>query len=336
LLKLRDFQELGHKIVFIIGDFTGVIGDTSDKDSERPMLSEKVIKQNMKEYAKQAGKIIDLKKCEVHYNSTWLKKLGFAEIGKQADAFSVHDFISRDVIKRRLDEGKRVSLREVLYPLMQGYDSVAVKADVEVGGTDQRFNLLAGRVLQEQSGKAPQDIIMGPLVAGTDGRKMSSSYGNTITVTEKPSDMFGKVMSIQDSLIIDYFTLMTRVPMKTVKTYEEEMIKGSNPRDYKMKLAHEIVRFYHSQHDADAAQEGFVSTFAKKQVPTDIHSLSPKAKDIVSVLKEAGFVTSSSEARRDIDGGGVRINNEKVQGYDTTVKKGDIVQKGKRFFVKIT
>lgn len=335
LLKLRDFQEAGHQIVFIIGDFTGVIGDTSDKDSERPMLAEKTLKENMTSYAQQAGKILDLDTCEVRYNSEWLKKLDYAEIGKQADAFSVHEFIARDVIKRRLDEGKRVSLREVLYPLMQGYDSVAVESDVELGGTDQRFNLLAGRALQEQYGQEPQSIMMGPLVAGTDGRKMSSSYGNTISLTETPNDMFGKVMSIHDDLIIEYFTLMTRVPMEDVEQYKKDIDGGANPRDYKMKLGFELVRFYHSEKDAEAAQENFVSTFSKKQVPDDMLELTPSAKDIVSVLKEAGFCKSSSDARHAIEGNGVSINGEKVSSHEAEVTPGDVVQKGKRFFVKI-
>jgi len=335
LLKLRDFQDLGHNIIFLVGDFTGVIGDTSDKDSERPMLTEEVIQKNMTEYAAQAGKIIDLGKCEVVYNSEWLGKLTYAEICTQANAFSVAEFIARDNIKRRLDAGKRVSLREMLYPLMQGYDSVAVKADVELGGTDQRFNLLAGRTLQEQAGQEPQAIVMGPLVAGTDGRKMSSSYGNTINVTEAPNDMFGKVMSISDELIITYFTLMTRVPLDVVAAYEKELAAGANPRDYKMKLGFELVRFYHSEADAEAAQQHFIDTFANKQTPTNIPELTPTAYDITTVLKEAGFAQSSSEVRRAVDGGGVKVNDEKVTSHDQAVQAGDVVQKGKRFFVKI-
>ncbi|HLD27626.1 MAG TPA: tyrosine--tRNA ligase, partial [Patescibacteria group bacterium] len=212
LLKLKDFQELGHQIIFIVGDFTGVIGDTSDKDSERPMLSPALIKQNMKDYVRQAGKIINLKKCEIKYNSQWLKKLTYDKTGEQADQFSLAEFMARENIKKRLDEGRRVSLREVLYPLMQGYDSVAIRADVELGGTDQRFNLLAGRRLQEYFGQKPQNILMTPLMEGTDGRKMSSSWGNTIDLTDEPAEMFGKVMSITDDLIIKYFTLATRAP----------------------------------------------------------------------------------------------------------------------------
>ncbi len=335
LLKMRDFQELGHQLVFIVGDFTGIIGDTSDKDSERPMLETDQVKKNMKSYVEQAGKVIDITKAEVHYNSTWLGKLSYAELGEQANQFSIAEFIARDNIRRRLDAGTRVSLREVLYPLMQGYDSVAVKADVELGGTDQRFNLLAGRTLQEKYKQEPQDIIMNPLVAGTDGRKMSSSWGNTVNLTDAPNEMFGKIMSIPDELIIPYFTYMTRVPMELVSEYTKEMKKGGNPRDYKVKLGIELVRFYHGEKEAQKAEEYFISTFAKKEIPTEITELRPSKYDIVTVLMEAGFATGTSDARRNIQGGGVKINDKKVTSYEEVCNPGDVVQKGKRFFVKI-
>lgn len=335
LLKLRDFQELGHQVVFIVGDFTGVIGDTSDKDSERPMLQQEMIKENMKSYVEQAGKIIDLSKAEIHYNSEWLEKLTYRELGEQADQFSVAEFIARDNIRRRLDAGTRVSLREMLYPLMQGYDSVAIKADVELGGTDQRFNLLAGRALQPHYKQEAQNIVMGPLLEGTDGRKMSSSWGNTITLTAEPNDMYGKIMSIQDELIIKYFTLTTRVSMEAIKGYEDELKNGANPRDYKMKLASELIKFYHSEKAANEAQEYFISTFSKKEIPDEIPELKPSAYDIITVLVEAKFVKSKSEARQVIQQGGVKVNEEKVEDIAFEVKKGDVVQKGSRFFVKI-
>ncbi len=335
LLKMRDFQELGHQLVFIVGDFTGIIGDTSDKDSERPMLQREQVKKNMKSYVEQAGKIIDIKKAEVQYNSKWLSKIDYNELGEQANAFSLAEFIARDNIRRRLDAGTRVSLREVLYPLMQGYDSVAVKADVELGGTDQRFNLLAGRTLQASYKQEPQDIIMNPLVAGTDGRKMSSSWGNTVNITDEPNEMFGKIMSIPDDLIIPYFTYMTRVPMETVIGFTQEMKKGGNPRDFKVKLGIELVRFYHGQKEATKAEEYFIATFAKKEIPTDIEELKPTAYDIITVLKDAKFATSTSDARRTIEGGGVKVNDKKVTSYEEVCSPGDIIQKGKRFFVKI-
>lgn len=335
LLKLKDFQDLGHKIVLIIGDFTGVIGDTSDKESERPMLARKIVEENMRNYVEQAGKILDIKKCEVRYNSEWLGKLTYGEIGEQADLFSVAEFITRENIKRRLNEGKRVSLRETLYPLMQGYDSVAIKCDVEIGGTDQRFNLLAGRKMQEKYGQDPQDIITNPLMEGTDGRKMSSSWGNTINLTEKPNEMFGKIMSIKDDLIIKYFTLATRVPMKDIKQYEKEIKMGANPRDFKMKLAFEMVRSYHDEEAAKESWDYFLKTFSHKITPSNIALLRVRDHNIISVLIESGAVTSKAEARRLIEQGGVKINEKPVKGFEKKVKSGDVVQKGKRFFVKI-
>jgi tyrosyl-tRNA synthetase len=335
LLKLRDFQELGHKIVLIIGDFTGVVGDTSDKDSERPMLEQKIIKQNMKNYVSQAGKLIDINKCEVRYNSEWLGKLDYAEIGAQADLFSVAEFITRENIKRRLNLGKRVSLREMIYPLMQGYDSVAIRADVEIGGTDQRFNLLAGRKMQPFYKQAPQNIITGPLVEGTDGRKMSSSWGNTINLNEKPNEMFGKVMSIRDELIIRYFTLVTRVPMKEVKKYEKEIRAGGNPRDYKLKLAYELVRFYHSEKAAKKAQEYFINIFSKKNIPSKSVTIKANVLVLHVALLKAKIITSKNELTRLVKQGGVKINNKKISDPNIKVKRGDLIQKGKRHFVKI-
>jgi tyrosyl-tRNA synthetase len=299
------------------------------------MLQQEMIKENMKSYVEQAGKIIDLSKAEIHYNSEWLEKLTYREIGEQADQFSVAEFIARDNIRRRLDAGTRVSLREMLYPLMQGYDSVAIKADVELGGTDQRFNLLAGRALQPHYKQEAQNIVMGPLLEGADGRKMSSSWGNTITLTAEPNDMYGKIMSIQDELIIKYFTLTTRVSMETIKGYEDELKNGANPRDYKMKLASELVKFYHSEKAAEVAQNYFISTFSKKEIPDEIPELKPSAYDIITVLVEAKFVKSKSEAREVIKQKGVKVNEEKVEDIAFEVKKGDVVQKGSRFFVKI-
>ncbi|KKQ40842.1 MAG: Tyrosine-tRNA ligase [Candidatus Magasanikbacteria bacterium GW2011_GWA2_37_8] len=335
LLKLRDFQELGHQVVFIIGDFTGVIGDTSDKDSERPMLEKKMVQENMKNYVKQAGKILDMKKCEVHFNSEWLKKLGYNEICDQADQFSLAEFSARENIRRRLDAGTRVSLRELMYPLMQGYDSVAIKADVELGGTDQRFNLLAGRTLQSHYGQEPQDIVMGPLLEGTDGRKMSSSWGNTINLMAEPNDMFGKVMSIGDELIVKYFNLATRVPMDEVKKYESELKSGANPRDLKVRLAFEIVKMYYSEKEAQEAEGYFIATFSNKQTPDEVPEIKPSVYDIITVLVEAKICASKGDARRQIEQGGVKVNETKVDDFNFVIKSGDVVQKGSRFFVKV-
>lgn len=335
LLKLRDFQNLGHKVVLIIGDFTGVIGDTSDKESERPMLSDKVVRENLKTYIKQASKILDIDKAEICFNSKWLNELGYSEIGRQADVFSLNEFISRENIKIRLDAGKRISLRELLYPLMQGYDSVRVEADVEIGGTDQRFNLLTGRDLQRFYGQEPQDIITNSLIEGSDGRKMSSSLGNTINLLDKPNDMFGKVMSLEDELIIKYFTLLTRVDMSLIQNYESDLKKGVNPRDIKLKLAFVIVKMYHSEVAAHDAQNYFINTFTDKKIPEDLPQFKPSSYEIVSVLVESNLVSSKSEARRILKQNGIKINGEVIREEDYIVSNGSVLQKGKINFLKI-
>lgn len=340
LLKLRDFQELGHQIVLIVGDFTGQIGDTSDKESERPMLSEDVIKQNMQSYADQAGKVLDMSKTEVRYNSEWLAGLGFGEIGRMADAFSLAEFSARENIKKRLDAGKRVSLREMMYPLMQGYDSVAVKADVELGGTDQRFNLLAGRHLQPLYKQAPQDILTTNLILGTDGRKMSSSWGNTINLTDAPNDMFGKTMSIPDELIIDYLVHCTRVPMAEVAAWESQLKDGANPRDAKVFLAKALVSMYHGGEAGADAESYFVNTFSKGEIPTDIpEHAAEKGQALVDFLVAAGVAESKSDARRKIEQGGVSMNNEKITdpaALMSEVHAGQVLKVGKKDFVKVS
>lgn len=335
LLKLRDFQELGHKIILIIGDFTGLIGDTSDKDSERPMLSEETVRENLKTYIKQAAKIIDVDSTEIRHNSEWLGKLGYMDIGCQADVFSLNEFISRENISRRLNEGKRVSLRELLYPLMQGYDSVEVRSDVEIGGTDQRFNLLAGRDVQRLYGQEPQDILTNPLIEGLDGRKMSSSFGNSINLFDTSNNMFGKIMSLKDDLIIKYFILLTRVEMKTIDEYKTHLKDGTNPRDIKMKLALEIVRMYHSKEDADDARDYFIKTFTQKEIPSDMPQFKPAAYNIILILVESKLVSSKSEARRILDYGGVKIDGKVVKEMNYVVLSGSVLQKGKIKFLKI-
>jgi len=334
LLKLRDFQNLGHKVVLIIGDFTGIIGDTSDKESERPMLDSKVIKENMKTYIKQAGKILDIHKCEIKYNSQWLKKLGFVEIGRMADKFGLHEFESRENVSKRLKEGKRVSLRELLYPLMQGYDSVAVKADVELGGTDQRFNLLAGRTLQEYYGQDPQDIMTNPLIEGTDGRKMSSSWGNTINLTDSAEDMFGKTMSIPDNLIEKYFMLTTRVPLEEI----EEIKKMSNPRDQKARLAFEIVRMYYGDAQAQKAQEEFNKTFRDKKPEFLEVTVDEIQIPYTEILTRFGGIDSASEAKRLISAGAVDINGIVDKEWKKMIdinENGVELKIGKRTFIRI-
>ncbi len=335
LLKLQDFQQAGHQIVFIIGDFTGIIGDTSDKESERPMLSEEVIAENLKNYIAQASKIIDIDKAEIYHNSEWLGELRYQDIGRQADAFSLNEFSSRENIKKRLDEGKRVSLRELLYPLMQGYDSVQVKADVEIGGTDQRFNLLAGRDLQRLYGQEPQDIITNPLIEGLDGRKMSSSFGNTVNLFDAPNDMFGKIMSLKDEFIIKYFTLLTRVNLEAVADYEKQLVNGANPRDIKLTLAKEIVKMYHSEKEAQEAEAYFIKTISHKELPEEMSEFTPTKRDVVSILVDSGLVKSKTEARRVLEQGGVKINGEVVNDSALIVVSASVLQKGKFSFLKV-
>ncbi len=339
LLKLRDFQNLGHQVVLIIGDFTGIIGDTSDKDSERPMLDQKTIKENLKTYVKQAGKILDMRKCEVHYNSKWLKKLGFAEIGELADSFSVHEMIMRENIKVRLDADKRVSFRELLYPIMQGYDSVAVKADVELGGTDQRFNLLAGRQIQRQHGQEPQDVMTNPLVEGLDGRKMSSSWGNTINLMDSASEMFGKTMSLKDEFIIKYCELVTRMPLEQI-----EQIKAvANPKDQKVLLAKEIVRMYHGEKEAERVAEEFNTVFSKGELPADIEVFETKKESypVLDLLCDMGLAASKSEAKRLIEQGGIVTivdgAETKITDWKQELSLSDsmIIRRGSRQFKKI-
>jgi tyrosyl-tRNA synthetase len=341
LLKLRDFQELGHKIVFIVGDFTGVIGDTSDKESERPMLSRDIIEENKKSYFAQVGKIIDLSKTELRYNSEWLGKLTYSEIGEHADQFSVAEFIARENIKKRMDAGKRVSLREVLYPLMQGYDSVVINASVEIGGVDQRFNLLAGRSLQSHYNQKPQSILTNPLIPGLDGRKMSSSWGNTINLNDEAEDMYGKVMSLNDELVVTYFELCTRIPLSEVEEIKQNLLKGElHPRDAKMKLARDIVTLYHSEKDAKEAEDIFVKTFQKKEVPEDIRVIkSTKGCKVGDVFVENSIVPSKSEWRRLVEGGGVHTISENskttISDVGEECTEDTVFKIGKRTFVKI-
>lgn len=333
LLKLRDFQELGHQVVFIVGDFTGVIGDTSDKESERPMLTKEIVEKNKATYLEQAGKVLDISKVEYHHNSEWLGKLTYGEIGEHADCFSVSDFIARDNIKRRLDLGTRVSLREVLYPLMQGYDSVVVKADVELGGTDQWFNLLAGRTLQERFGQEPQDILLNPLIQGTDGRKMSSSWGNTVTLTMPPADMYGKLMSMGDDNIGNYLRMCTRIPLSEVEKMAHEAEVG-NPRDVKMRLAREIVRMYHGDRAGEEAERSFVATFQERGVPDDVLEI---GAPYTVALVAHGIVASKSELRRLVDAGGVRNaeTDEKLTEMPEHVSERTVLKIGKRRFVAL-
>jgi tyrosyl-tRNA synthetase len=336
LWKLQQLQQLGHTIIFIVGDFTALIGDTSDKDSERPMLTAEQVAENLKGYIEQAGKILDIEKTEIHYNSEWLSKLGFLEICEMADEFSLHEFAARENISKRMKENKRVSLREVLYPLMQGYDSVAIDADFEIGGTDQRFNLLAGRVLQRHYNKPSQNIMTMRLIEGTDGRKMSSSWGNVINVMDQPEDMYGKVMSILDELIIPYFISCTRVNLEEVEDYKKQMASGKmNPRDAKAVLAREIVLMYYGEESAVVAAANFDKVHKNKEIPDEMPEFSFNGETILKVLIDSGIAKSGNEAKRLVDQGGVKIDGVVVADYDAKVSASNVIQSGKRNFLKI-
>lgn len=337
LWKLRAFQDLGHKIVLIIGDFTATIGDPSDKLEKRPMISQEMIKKNMRDYKKIIGKIIDIKKAEFVYNSKWLKKLNFSEISNLAESFSVQQMSARRNFKDRIDSGTDISLREFLYPLMQGYDSVAVSSDVEIGGFDQLFNLKAGRTIQKHYGKNEQDILTTTMLEGTDGRKMSTSWGNVILITDEPNDMFGKIMSLHDDLIIKYFKVATNTSLEEIKKIENEMKEGENPRNIKMNLGKKIVAMYHGEKEAIFAHEHFVNTFQKKEIPEDILEIeSSDGEKLVDLLIKAEVVESKSEFRRLVEQGGVHnlTNSTEVNDPNTKAIPGSY-KIGKRRFIKI-
>lgn len=334
LRKLRAFQDLGHKVVFIVGDFTAKIGDPSDKLEKRPMLTDEKIKENLKNYKDQIGKIIDLSKAEFHYNSKWLSKLTFSQTVELAETFSVSQMTSRRNFKDRLDRGDEVSLREFLYPLMQGYDSVAIKADIELGGFDQLFNLKAGRVVQKYHNQEQQDVLTISMLEGTDGRKMSTSWGNVINISDEANDMYGKVMSVRDDLVIKYFLLCTDLSKEEISILEKDL--NSKPKETKMRLAREIVTIYHNKDLAEKAEKNFEETFSKGGVPDNIQEVSvSNEKNLVDVLLENNLVESKSEFKRLIKENAIKFNDEVVVDIDFKLNKMGIVKVGKRRFLKV-
>ena len=340
LRKLKQFQDLGHEVVFIIGDYTAKVGDPSGKSKTRPVLSDEEIKKNAKTYLEQVGKILDIKKCEIVYNSEWFKKMDFGGIINLAARFTVARMIERDDFAKRLKEGTDIGMHELLYPMMQAYDSIQVKADVELGGTDQKFNLLAGRDLQRKLGSREQDVITVPLLIGLDGtKKMSKSLGNYVGLFDKAEDMYGKIMSIPDSLIVSYFTLLTDLPPDELEQVKRQLEDGKiNPRDIKMHLAREIVKMYHSAEDASAAENNFKQVFQRHEVPTEIPTHKIASANLIDILLEVGFAESRGEARRLIEQGGVKVNEEVVKDIAAKIEideKEILLQKGKRNFVKL-
>lgn len=337
LRKLREFQDLGHIAVFVVGDFTARIGDPSDKLQKRPKLTVSEIKRNLMTYREQVGKILDLRKAEFHYNSKWLSVLKFEEITELAESFSVQQMSSRRNFKERTERGEEISLREFLYPLMQGYDSVAVSADVEIGGFDQLFNLKAGRIVQRQYGITEQDILTTSMLEGTDGRKMSTSWGNVINIDDEPTDMFGKVMSVQDKLIVKYFTLCTDVSEEEIKNVGSRMEKGElNPRDAKVRLAKEIVAIYHGDGAAQEAGRGFSAVFSNNEFPSDA-PVKTISKDMLLADVVADIAGSKSEFARLIGEGAVYDykTQKKVTDRKTIVSSDMDLRIGKHRFVRL-
>lgn len=339
LWKLKQFQDLGHRIVLIVGDFTARIGDTSDKTSQRPALSKQEVERNMRDYKKQIGKILDIRKTEFVYNSKWLSRLSLSKIVKLASNFTVAQMLERENFMERYQSKKPIGLQEFIYPLMQGYDSVIVKADVEVGGTDQIFNMLAGRTIQRYFGQNPQDVITLTLIEGTDGGKMSKSLGNVISLTDSPDEMYGKIMSMKDELIIKYFILCTQVSLSEIEKIETSLKNGANPRDVKARLAKEIVSLYYGKEIAKRAEEEFNRIFKEHKIPDKIPSFKFEASkiNILDLLVKTKLVFSKSEAKRLIEQKGVKINNSPVEDWkkEIELRDGMVVSIGRRKFVRI-
>ncbi len=341
--KLRHFQELGHEVMFLIGDFTGMIGDPSGKNATRPPLSREKILENAKTYQEQVFKILDPDKTRICFNSEWMETLGAAGMIRLASLHTVARMLERDDFSKRYAGGQSIAIHEFLYPLCQGYDSVAMKADVELGGTDQKFNLLVGRELQRHYGQAPQCVLTVPLLEGLDGvNKMSKSLGNYIGISEAPREIFGKVMSISDDLMWRYYELLSFRTMSEIEGMRAAVGEGRNPRDIKVLLAQELVERFHDRRAAEEATEEFEARFRRGQLPDDLPEVIVQAGEggtsIVQVLKQAGLTGSTSEAMRMISQGAVRLNSERVDDKDLLLSAGEavVLQVGKRRFARVT
>lgn len=346
LRKLKDFQDLGHLVIFLIGDFTARIGDPTGRSASRKPMTGKEIADNMKSYTKQAGLILDMEKVEIRFNSEWLNKLNFQELIMLASKITYAQMAQRADFKERIKSDQDLSLQEFMYPMMQGYDSVALKADVEIGGTDQKFNLLMGRQIQKRYNQEPQDVITCPLLEGlSGGDKMSKSLGNYIALTDKAEDMYGKIMSLTDGLIIRYFELCADLSAEEIMKIKQDLTGGKvNPRDYKMKLASAIVRIYHGEKKAKEAEEYFVKVFQKKEAPEEVRIVEVKnfgiikEESLAGILLIAELAKSRSEAKRLILQGGIKVNNEIIKDINYKIKELNsevLIQRGKGQFVKI-
>ncbi|HII3713112.1 tyrosine--tRNA ligase [Pasteurella multocida] len=339
LNKLRQFQQFGHEVIFLIGDFTGMVGDPSGKNATRPPLSRDDVLRNAETYKQQIYKILDPQKTRIVFNSSWLGELGTEGMIRLTSNYTVARMLERDDFKKRFSNNQPIAIHEFIYPLLQGYDSVALDADIELGGTDQKFNLLVGRELQKSAGQKPQVAITLPLLVGLDGeKKMSKSLGNYIGVAESPTEMFGKVMSISDELMWDWYDLLSFRPLTEIAQLKQEVENGRNPRDIKVLLAKEIIARFHSEADAEAAEQEFINRFQKGAMPEDMPELTFEGEmGLPNLLKEAGLVASTSEANRMVQQGGVKIDGEKVEDAKLVIKASTAVyQVGKRKFARVT
>ncbi|RCU51628.1 tyrosine--tRNA ligase [Corallincola holothuriorum] len=337
--KLRQFQQLGHEVVFLIGDFTAMVGDPSGKNSTRPPLTREDVLQNAETYKEQIFKILDADKTRIEFNSSWLNELGAEGMIRLASKQTVARMLERDDFKKRYADSQPIAIHEFMYPLLQGYDSVALKADVELGGTDQKFNLLMGRELQKDAGQKAQCVVMMPLLVGLDGvKKMSKSANNYIGISDAPNDMFGKIMSISDDLMWDYFDLLSFRPLGELAEFREAIANGANPRDYKILLAKEIIARFHDEAAAEGAHQDFIQRFQKNAIPDEMPEFSfDIGLPLANLLKEAGLVGGTSEALRMVKQGAVKIDGDKVADAKVELTAGTAVyQVGKRKFARIT
>ena len=339
LLKLKDFMDLGHEVIFLVGNFTALIGDTSDKTSMRPAITAKEINKNLQNYKQQASKILDFEKVQLVFNGDWLEKLTFKDIVLLAQEFTLKPFLDRELIAKRLKDEQPIGLHEVLYPIMQGYDAYHLDVDLQVGGTDQRFNMLAGRDLQRKKRNIEMAIITVPLLTGTDGRKMSKSYNNGINLLDSATDKYGKTMQITDDKIIEYFKLATRVSEEEIKEIEIALKSGVNPMEIKKKLAFEITKLYEGEEQAVEAEKYFQNVVQEKSVPadTEIFTIGKDSISILDLISKCSLTTSNTESRKLIEQGGVSINDERVTDKNKIIEINNseqTIQVGKRNFAK--
>ena len=339
LLKLKQFQDLGHKIIILIGDFTATIGDPSDQDSARKILSRKQVLQNAKDYKSQISKILDSQKTTFEYNSKWLDKLKFEAIIKLSAQFTAQQTLARSMFKKRMAEGKDLYVNEFLYPVFQAYDSVVLDVDLEIGGNDQMFNMLAGRTLMKKTKNKEKFVLTTKLLEDPTGKKMGKTTGNMVSLADQPTEVYGKIMSWPDSLILTGFELITQVPLAEINQLKADLAGGRNPKLLKMLLAYELIQLYWGKSAAIKAEESFKQVFEEKLNPDEIKIVHAKSKNIIDVLEETKLASSKSEARRLISQGGIRVDGKVVKDQNFEIGKidqdGVVIQKGKRHFVKI-